>query len=80
MNGPADTPKPRRPVHGGDFAAGERTSVDDVYGSDYARVLRTREADEGRPDFAAGERRLPRNPRAHPDYARGLHREEADER
>ncbi len=63
-------------MHGGDFAAGERTSVDDVYGPDYARGLRTREAEEGRPDFAAGERRLPRDPRAHPDFARGMDREE----
>jgi hypothetical protein len=55
---PEEEKKPQaepKPVSHGDFAAGERTS----------------DVDETGTDFAAGERALPKDPNAHPDFARG---------
>jgi hypothetical protein len=59
----------------GDFAAGERTSDVDETGTDFAAGERTSHVDETGTDFAAGERTQPKDPNAHPDFARGQDKE-----
>lgn len=65
--------KPQDPH--GDFAAGERTSDVDETGSDFAAGERTSDVDKTGTDFAAGERTVPKDPNAHPDFARGQDKE-----
>ena len=65
-----DQPEAEEEMHD-DFAAGERTSDADVTGDDFAAGERTSDVDETGTDFAAGERTEPKDPDAHPDFARG---------
>ncbi len=59
----------------GDFAAGERTTDADETGADFAAGERSTEVDMTGPDFATGQRTLPKDPSAHPDFARGQDKE-----
>lgn len=70
-----DQPEVEHKETHGDFAAGQRTSEADETGDDFAAGERTTTVDETGEDFAAGERTEPKDPEAHPDFARGQDKE-----